>query len=77
MATEYCCSNKNPDEVTACTNARVDTDASSSSRQDQFRWVDGYKCSICGIEMPLEFFDERQEHFDFHLAERLQEVAAQ
>ncbi|KNA24699.1 hypothetical protein SOVF_012800 isoform B [Spinacia oleracea] len=73
LETEYCRSNKNPDEVTACTNARVDTDACSSSRQDQFLWVDGYKCSICGIEMPLEFVDERQEHFDFHLAERLQE----
>ncbi|KAJ4834939.1 hypothetical protein Tsubulata_047374 [Turnera subulata] len=50
-----------------------DTDATCSSKQeDQLFWVDGYKCSLCGIEMPPNFVDERQEHSDFHLAERLQ-----
>ncbi|XP_021717127.1 DNA polymerase kappa-like isoform X2 [Chenopodium quinoa] len=68
---KLCCSSKNPNEVTGFT--RNDNSGPSSSLQDQFRWVDDYKCSICGIEMPLEFAVERQEHFDFHLAERLQE----
>lgn len=35
--------------------------------------ADDYKCSLCGIEMPPDFVEERQEHSDFHLAERLQE----
>uniref|UniRef100_A0A1J3JRA6 DNA polymerase kappa n=1 Tax=Noccaea caerulescens TaxID=107243 RepID=A0A1J3JRA6_NOCCA len=35
-------------------------------------WVDGYKCNLCGIELPLSFVEERQEHSDFHLAQRLQ-----
>lgn len=71
METEHCLSSISPDEVTGCPSD--DDAAPSSSQQDQFQWVDGYKCSICGIEMPLEFVHERQEHFDFHLAERLQE----
>ncbi|KAJ8763532.1 hypothetical protein K2173_002415 [Erythroxylum novogranatense] len=35
-------------------------------------WVDEYKCSICGIEIPPDFFEERLEHSDFHFAERIQ-----
>ncbi|GER36915.1 DNA polymerase IV [Striga asiatica] len=35
-------------------------------------WLHDYQCSVCGIEMPPSFVEERQEHFDFHLAERLQ-----
>ena len=66
-------SNTNLDELTGCTNNRNDDAVPSVSLQAQFQWVDEYKCSICGIELPLEFVDERQEHFDFHLAERLQE----
>lgn len=36
-------------------------------------WLNGYECSVCGIELPPSFVEERREHFDFHLAERLQE----
>lgn len=36
-------------------------------------WMNDYKCSLCGAELPPSFIEERQEHFDFHLAERLQE----
>ncbi|XP_019251929.1 PREDICTED: DNA polymerase kappa isoform X2 [Nicotiana attenuata] len=51
----------------------VDEEAGSISDQKQFFvWVDDYKCSICGIELPPSFTEERQEHSDFHLAERLQ-----
>ncbi|XP_010525675.1 PREDICTED: DNA polymerase kappa [Tarenaya hassleriana] len=39
---------------------------------EQLFWVDGLKCSICGIEVPPNFSEERREHSDFHLAERLQ-----
>ncbi|XP_074286051.1 DNA polymerase kappa [Silene latifolia] len=60
-------------DTSECTNAMNDDAVPSSSLQAQFQWVDDYKCSICGIEMPLEFVHERQEHSDFHLAERLQQ----
>ncbi|CAH9082539.1 unnamed protein product [Cuscuta epithymum] len=36
-------------------------------------WLDGYKCSLCGVELPPSFVEERQEHSDFHLAQRLQD----
>lgn len=49
-----------------------DETASSSNLKEESLWVDEYKCSLCGIELPPSFVDERQEHFDFHLAERLQ-----
>ncbi|PON74817.1 DNA repair protein, Rev [Parasponia andersonii] len=45
---------------------------SSSGQRELFLWVNDYKCSICGIEMPPDFVEERQEHCDFHLAEKLQ-----
>ncbi|KAK9666526.1 hypothetical protein RND81_14G191000 [Saponaria officinalis] len=57
----------------ACISANNDDPVLPSSSQVQFRWVDDYKCSICGIEMPPEFVHERQEHSDFHFAEKLQE----
>lgn len=46
--------------------------STSSNPRELFYWVNDYKCSICGIEMPLDFAEERQEHSDFHLAEKLQ-----
>ncbi|XP_010905640.2 DNA polymerase kappa isoform X1 [Elaeis guineensis] len=45
----------------------------ASSQKTEPSWVDGYICSICGIEMPPSFIEERQEHSDYHLAEMLQE----
>ncbi|KAG9144845.1 hypothetical protein Leryth_018973 [Lithospermum erythrorhizon] len=45
----------------------------STSEKRSFFWMDDYKCSICGVELPQSFLEERQEHSDFHLAERLQE----
>ncbi|KAL3350440.1 hypothetical protein AABB24_023083 [Solanum stoloniferum] len=51
----------------------ADDEAGSVSDQKQlFLWVDDYKCPICGIELPPSFIEERQEHSDFHLAEKLQ-----
>ncbi|WCJ17970.1 DNA polymerase kappa [Euphorbia peplus] len=52
----------------------LENEASSSAEQkDRLFWVHDYKCSLCGIEMPPDFEEERQEHSDFHLAEKLQE----
>lgn len=45
----------------------------ASSQKIDLSWVDGYICSVCGIEMPPSFIKERQEHSDHHLAEMLQE----
>jgi len=59
------------DEATRCSNSEGDGEP-SLCQPDELQWIDGYKCSICGIELPLDFVDERQEHLDFHLAERLQ-----
>lgn len=47
--------------------------ASSSNQREPFLWVNDYKCSMCGIELPPNFVEERQEHSDFHLAQKLQE----
>ncbi|KAK6945978.1 DNA polymerase type-Y, HhH motif [Dillenia turbinata] len=49
-----------------------DEPVSSSNQQEQILWMDGYKCSVCGIELPPSFLEERQEHADFHLAQKLQ-----
>ncbi|GMH03094.1 hypothetical protein Nepgr_004933 [Nepenthes gracilis] len=67
--------NKSGDNVTTVSNLEVDDAVTSSIQQEEILWVDDYKCSVCGIELPPWFVDERQEHSDFHLAERLQETA--
>ncbi|KAF3435559.1 hypothetical protein FNV43_RR22648 [Rhamnella rubrinervis] len=51
----------------------LEGEAASSNQREPFLWVNDYKCSICGIELPPNFVDERQEHSDFHLAQKLQE----
>ncbi|KAL5561378.1 hypothetical protein UlMin_031125 [Ulmus minor] len=53
-------------------NNREGEAVSSSNHSELFLWVDNYKCPICGIEIPPDFVDERREHSDFHLAEKLQ-----
>ncbi|KAM7479104.1 hypothetical protein LguiA_027317 [Lonicera macranthoides] len=53
-----------------CSGDEVGT---SSNQKERFLWVNDYKCSLCGVELPPSFVEERQEHSDFHLAERLQE----
>lgn len=50
-----------------------DIAGSSSDHKEFSLWVDDYKCSLCGAEIPPNFVEERQDHSDFHLAERLQE----
>lgn len=45
---------------------------SLSNQKVSFFWVEDYKCSLCGVELPPSFVEERQEHSDYHLAERLQ-----
>lgn len=51
---------------------KSDTSISVFPQMAPLLWVDGYKCNLCGIELPPSFVEERQEHSDFHLAQRLQ-----
>ncbi|KAI4298561.1 hypothetical protein L6164_032107 [Bauhinia variegata] len=44
----------------------------SNSYLEEKLWLNDYKCALCGIELPPSFVEERQEHADFHLAEKLQ-----
>ncbi|MCL7022537.1 hypothetical protein MKW94_030264 [Papaver nudicaule] len=44
----------------------------SPIQEERFYWVDDYKCSLCGAELPQSFVEERQEHSDYHFAEMLQ-----
>ncbi|GMY38694.1 DNA polymerase kappa [Fagus crenata] len=60
------------DEVNKRANLPDDDAVSSSNQGELLLWLNDYKCSLCGIELPPSFVEERQEHFDFHLAERLQ-----
>ncbi|XP_050363732.1 DNA polymerase kappa [Argentina anserina] len=60
------------DRGNSVTSILEDCQVPSSHQKDWFLWVDDYKCSICGIEMPPDFVEERLEHVDFHLAEKLQ-----
>ncbi|PIA33270.1 hypothetical protein AQUCO_04200203v1 [Aquilegia coerulea] len=43
-----------------------------ANEKGQSLWVDDYKCSLCGAELPPSFVEERQEHSDYHFAEMLQ-----
>ncbi|KAL7002905.1 DNA-directed DNA polymerase [Sarracenia purpurea var. burkii] len=63
----------NRDTVNKKTSLSEDEAVSSSNQKEQYLWLDDYKCSICGVELPSCFVEERQEHSDFHFAERLQE----
>ncbi|MED6217750.1 hypothetical protein PIB30_020549 [Stylosanthes scabra] len=44
----------------------------NSCKDKTMLWLNDYKCSLCGIELPPSFIEERLEHSDFHLAEELQ-----
>lgn len=46
--------------------------SSSSNQTESLIWLEDYKCSLCGVELPTTFVEERREHFDFHFAEKLQ-----
>ncbi|KAJ7967577.1 DNA polymerase [Quillaja saponaria] len=54
------------------TNPMEENALSSSCLDETLLWLDEYKCSLCGIELPPSYVEERQEHSDFHLAEKLQ-----
>lgn len=64
---------RNPDLLTRIAFPDNESGCSSSDHKEQLIWLDDYKCSLCGVELPPTFVEERQEHFDFHLAEKLQE----
>ncbi|XLS57702.1 hypothetical protein HN51_007457 [Arachis hypogaea] len=50
----------------------LDDERLSSCEDKTMLWLNDYKCSLCGIELPPSFVEERLEHSDFHLAEKLQ-----
>lgn len=54
-------------------NCSDDEAGSSLHLRESIFWLNDYECSVCGAELPPSFMEERQEHFDFHLAERLQD----
>ncbi|XP_057788133.1 DNA polymerase kappa isoform X2 [Salvia miltiorrhiza] len=54
-------------------NCSNDETGSSLYPRESMFWLNDYQCSVCGAELPPSFTEERQEHFDFHLAERLQD----
>ncbi|XP_058773058.1 DNA polymerase kappa isoform X2 [Vicia villosa] len=47
-------------------------DKLDSCQETIMSWLNDYKCSLCGIELPPSFVEERLEHSDFHFAEKLQ-----
>ncbi|XP_028767725.1 DNA polymerase kappa-like isoform X2 [Neltuma alba] len=59
------------DNVTCMPNLSEDEQL-NSCQDETLLWFNDYRCSICGIELPPSFVEERQEHSDFHLAEKLQ-----
>ncbi|XP_020234635.1 DNA polymerase kappa isoform X1 [Cajanus cajan] len=53
-------------------NFLEDEGLNSCCQEKTMLWLNDYKCSLCGIELPPSFVEERLEHSDFHLAEKLQ-----
>ncbi|PNY13131.1 DNA polymerase kappa-like protein [Trifolium pratense] len=53
-------------------NLLEDDKLNSSCQESIMLWLDDYKCSLCGTELPPSFVEERLEHSDFHFAEKLQ-----
>ncbi|XP_068656823.1 DNA polymerase kappa isoform X2 [Aristolochia californica] len=62
-----------------CMMARIFDDKQQvlSNEDEQSIWINDYKCSVCGFELPPSFIEERQYHSDCHLAEKLQESLVQ
>ncbi|RHN53241.1 putative DNA-directed DNA polymerase [Medicago truncatula] len=50
----------------------LEDDRPNSCQEMIMLWLDDYKCSLCGAELPPSFVEERLEHSDFHFAELLQ-----
>ncbi|XP_071697863.1 DNA polymerase kappa isoform X2 [Rutidosis leptorrhynchoides] len=60
------------DNETGCSSSSSSS-YNNSHKKETVVWLDDYKCSLCGVELPPTFVLERQEHSDFHLAEKLQD----
>lgn len=58
-------------------NLLEDEQLNYSCQEKTMLWLNDYKCSLCGIELPSTFVEERLEHSDFHLAEKLQKEESQ
>ncbi|KAK9056621.1 hypothetical protein SSX86_023983 [Deinandra increscens subsp. villosa] len=63
---------RNQDRLTMIDFSDKEAGSSLSYGEEALIWLEDYKCSVCGVELPPSFLEERQEHSDFHLAEKLQ-----
>ncbi|XP_042412181.1 DNA polymerase kappa-like isoform X3 [Zingiber officinale] len=63
---------KGKEDMTNIVNFSDRKRAASSRDSSRPFWIDDYICSVCGIEIPTNFIEERQEHLDYHLAQMLQ-----
>ncbi|KAL4181547.1 hypothetical protein AMTRI_Chr12g271690 [Amborella trichopoda] len=54
------------------TNQSESNSMTSLFIEEPFCWIDDYRCSLCGVELPPDFLEERQEHSDYHLAAMIQ-----
>lgn len=76
LGTDHCSlgdqsENSSLDNVTCMSNLS-EYEQLNAYQDETLLWFNDYKCSICGIELPPSFVEERQEHSDFHLAQKLQ-----
>lgn len=72
IETDFLEGRKTDNQLTRIGFTDSETGSTSSNREEELIWLDDYKCSLCGVELPSSFVEERQEHSDFHLAEKLQ-----
>ncbi|KAJ7562419.1 hypothetical protein O6H91_03G068200 [Diphasiastrum complanatum] len=54
-------------------STHVKSEATNLLQTSSFTWIEDFRCSVCGIEVPAELISIRQEHEDYHLAQLLQE----
>ncbi|KAI3753030.1 hypothetical protein L2E82_25074 [Cichorium intybus] len=70
QVTEISCSDYNETEPSSSSSSSSNHE---KNQEQELMWVDDYKCLICGLELPPSFLEERQEHSDFHFAQKLQQ----
>ncbi|KAI7738077.1 hypothetical protein M8C21_010289 [Ambrosia artemisiifolia] len=68
----YFLERRNQGQLTMIDFPENETESTSSHHKEVLIWLEDYKCSVCGVELPPSFLEERQEHADFHLAEKMQ-----
>ena len=49
---------KTDNELTRIGNTNNETGSTSSKCEEELIWLDDYKCSLCGVELPSSFVEE-------------------